>query len=116
MIFNNRSYGILNIELQRVGAEGAGPKAKSQLDLTSPDLDFVSLAKGFGVPAARVEAAEELTDALDRAVAEDGPHLIEAVVPNVFSGWQLRAMPYALRAIQALPRPLAARAKRRLQP
>src|SRR5204863_2304754 len=35
VIFNNRSYGILNIELQRVGAQAAaGPKAKSQLDLS----------------------------------------------------------------------------------
>ena len=30
VIFNNRSYAILNIELQRVEAQGAGPRAKSQ--------------------------------------------------------------------------------------
>src|SRR5439155_8849894 len=40
VIFNNRSYAILNIELERVGAQRGGPKAKSQLDLAGPDLDF----------------------------------------------------------------------------
>ena len=33
IVFNNRSYAILNVELQRVGAVGAGDKAKAQLDL-----------------------------------------------------------------------------------
>src|SRR5206468_6350628 len=42
VIFNNRSYAILNIELERVGAERPGPTAKEQLDLHGPDLDFVS--------------------------------------------------------------------------
>src|SRR5213078_1291748 len=49
VIFNNRSYSILNIELQRVGADAAaGPKAKSQLDLSGPDIDFVQIAAGLG--------------------------------------------------------------------
>ncbi len=33
VIFNNRSYAILNMELARVGAQAAGPRAKAQLDL-----------------------------------------------------------------------------------
>jgi acetolactate synthase-1/2/3 large subunit len=35
IIFNNASYSVLNVELERVGAEEPGPKAKSQLDLTA---------------------------------------------------------------------------------
>src|SRR5205807_3605115 len=31
VVFNNRSYAILNVELERVGAEGGGPRAKQQL-------------------------------------------------------------------------------------
>ncbi len=116
VLFNNRSYGILNVELARVGVQGAGPKAHAQLDLSAPDLDFVSLAKGFGVVARRVDSADQLLDALERAGAEPGPHLIEVVIPTAFSPRQLRAMPYALRAIGALPRPLAAAMKRRLYP
>jgi acetolactate synthase-1/2/3 large subunit len=116
VIFNNRSYGILNLELARVGARGAGPKAKAQLDLSGPGLDFVALAKGFGVPARRVDSAEQLLSALDQAGAEPGPHLVEVVIPAAFSDRQLRAMPLALRALGVLPRPLASAVKRRLSP
>jgi acetolactate synthase I/II/III large subunit len=117
VIFNNRSYAILNIELERVGAGGRpGPKAKEQLDLAGPDLDFVKIADGLGVPSVRVDSGEELTAALDRAVAEPGPHLIEAVVPSVYSGFKLRAMPYGLKALEKLPRPIARAAKARFYP
>jgi acetolactate synthase-1/2/3 large subunit len=116
VIFNNRSYAILNMELARVGAEAAGPAAKAQLDLSRPDLDFVQIATGFGVWAQRVDTAEQLTRALEHAVGESGPHLIEVVVPAMFSARRLRAMPYALRALELLPRPLAAAVKARLYP
>ncbi len=116
VILNNRSYAILNMELARVGAKAAGPAAKAQLDLGRPDVDFVSIATGFGVPARRVDDAEQLVEALQNAAAEPGPHLIEAVIPTMFSDRQLRAMPYALRALTILPRPLAAAVKSRLYP
>jgi acetolactate synthase-1/2/3 large subunit len=116
IVFNNRSYGILNVELARVGAGAAGPKAESQLDLSRPDLDFVDVAHGLGVPSARAQDAETLIDHLERALAEPGPHLVEAVIPPVFSARQLRAMPHALRALSALPRPIASAVKRKLYP
>jgi acetolactate synthase-1/2/3 large subunit len=106
----------LNVELARVGATAGGAKASAQLDLGNPDLDFVKLGNGMGVPSRQVQTAEELTDALNRAVAEPGPHLIEVPIPAVFSARQLRAMPYALRALSFLPRPVAAAIKRRLSP
>jgi acetolactate synthase-1/2/3 large subunit len=116
LVFNNRSYGILNVELARVGARAAGPRAESQLDLSAPDIDFVELSKGLGVPALRVESAEDLVKELERAIADPGPHLIEVVIPTVFSARQLRAMPYALSALGKLPRPMASALKRRLYP
>ena len=84
IIFSNRSYAILNLELSRVGVEAPGPKALSMLDLTHPDLDFVALAQGMGVDAVRPADSEALTAALERALAEPGPHLIEAVLPSGF--------------------------------
>ena len=81
VIFNNRSYAILNLELSRVGAEAPGPKALDMLDLSRPDLDFVALANGMGVPAARATTAEELVTALERGLAEPGPFLVDAVLP-----------------------------------
>jgi acetolactate synthase-1/2/3 large subunit len=116
VIYNNRSYAILNIELARVDAQRPGAKAMSQLDLAGPDLDFVALAQGMGVPSVRVDTCEKLSDELERAVAEPGPHLIEVVIPSVYSGLRLRALPHALRALQVLPRPVAKAIKRRVYP
>ncbi len=87
VVYANRAYDILRIELQRVGAQtgsaGPGPKAESLLDLTRPTLDFVRIAEGMGVPARRVATAEELADALRWALHEPGPHLIEAIMPSI---------------------------------
>ncbi|MBV8958551.1 MAG: acetolactate synthase large subunit [Actinobacteria bacterium] len=84
VIFNNRSYAILNLELSRVGAGAGGPKAHDMLDISRPDLDFVSLATGMGVPATRATTAEEFTTQLEAALAHDGPNLIEAIIPSGF--------------------------------
>jgi acetolactate synthase-1/2/3 large subunit len=81
IVFNNRSYAILNIELSRVGAE-TGPRARELFDLSTPPIDFVALAKGLGVPAARAHTGEELTDLLARSFAEPGPSLVEVVLPQ----------------------------------
>jgi acetolactate synthase I/II/III large subunit len=83
IIYNNRSYAVLNMELDRVGAEAPGPRAKDLLDLTRPDMDFVALAQGLGVPATRATTADELGDQLARALHEPGPSLIEAMVPPI---------------------------------
>jgi acetolactate synthase-1/2/3 large subunit len=80
IICNNGSYAILEHELSRVGAQNDGKRAARLLELGSPDLDFVSLATGMGVPATRATTAEELADQLRRALAEPGPHLIDAVL------------------------------------
>jgi acetolactate synthase-1/2/3 large subunit len=116
VILNNRSYAILNMELARVGAQGGGAQAQAQLDLARPDIDFVSLARGLGVPAQRVDTAQELVTALERGITQPGPKLIEVLVPPMFSPRQLRAMPYALRVLTRLPRPMAQAVKRRLYP
>jgi len=83
VVYNNRSYAILNMELSRVGAGAGGPRARDLLDLSRPDIDFVSLARGLGVPASRAVTADELADQLARALAEPGPALIEAMVPSI---------------------------------
>jgi acetolactate synthase-1/2/3 large subunit len=81
IIFDNRSYAILNLELARVGARTDG-NAADQFDLSRPPLDFVALAKGMGVDGTRAETADELVQALERAVREPGPHLIDAIMPT----------------------------------
>lgn len=80
VIFANRSYAILNVELSRVGALNVGPKALSMLDLRNPDLDFVKLAGGMGVEASRAETLEDFEAQFSSAMAQEGPRLIEVVL------------------------------------
>jgi acetolactate synthase-1/2/3 large subunit len=76
----NRAYRILQVELARAGNAEPGPQARALTQLDHPTLDWVSLARGFGVPAVRAETAEDLCSALPRALAEPGPQLIEMVM------------------------------------
>ncbi|WP_020495326.1 acetolactate synthase large subunit [Sciscionella marina] len=76
---NNRSYAVLRMELARVGAR-EGEQARRLLSLTEPELDFVALATGMGVPARRADTCEEFATALRESFAEPGPHVIEAVI------------------------------------
>jgi acetolactate synthase-1/2/3 large subunit len=82
VIFDNGSYAILNLELGRVGADAGGPAARSMLELGRPGLDFVAISEGMGVPATRATTADEFSKALAAAIGEDGPHLIQAVLPR----------------------------------
>lgn len=116
VVFNNRSYAILNIELERVGADTVGPIAKSQLDLSTPPLDFVALGNGMGVHSVRAATCEQFNTALDFALSHAGPHLIEVIVPNAFSGLKLKVLPHVLGALAKLPQPVARLIKRKISP
>jgi acetolactate synthase-1/2/3 large subunit len=80
VIFANRSYGILNVELARVGARNVGPKALSMLDLHNPELDFVKLAGGMGVEATRAETIEAFEAQFEDAMKGKGPRVIEVIL------------------------------------
>ncbi len=76
VIINNRRYAALQ---DFAPVFGFAPTDVVQgTDL--PDIDFPSLARGMGVPGARVSDPAELRDALVRALASDGPTLLEVVV------------------------------------
>jgi acetolactate synthase-1/2/3 large subunit len=83
VIFSNRSYAVLNMELDRTGATVTGQTARSLLDLSRPSLDFTALAAGMGVPASSATTAAEFVSQLRTALSEPGPHLIEAVLPGL---------------------------------
>jgi acetolactate synthase I/II/III large subunit len=83
VLINNAAYAILRMELARTAAGQAGPRAARMLDLSGPTPDFTAISTGLGVPATRVTTGEELDQALRRAYAEPGPHLIEAMVPPI---------------------------------
>jgi acetolactate synthase-1/2/3 large subunit len=79
---SNRSYAILNLERQRVGAVHDGSTSQRMLELDEPALDLCSVARGLGVPATRVSSAEELVRALRNSYATPGPFFIEALLPK----------------------------------
>lgn len=83
ILLNNRSYAVLNMELDRVGAKASGPRARAMLDLDDPAVDFTSLARGLGVPAARADTAEQFAEELARALATPGPSVVEAIIPSL---------------------------------
>ncbi len=78
IVFANRSYRILNIEMARTGAGNPGPAATSMLSLDNPPVDWVKLAEAQGVTAARCETSEAFDTMCARMLAMKGPSLIEA--------------------------------------
>jgi len=81
IIFANRMYRILAIELERTGAAKSGKAAQSMLSLGDPVINWVELAQAQGVMASKCESAEEFDRELERLAALPGPKLIEAVLP-----------------------------------
>ena len=81
VIFANRAYKILRGELRQMGIADPGPKAAAMLDLGNPNLDWVKLAEGMGVPGSRAGTCEEFTDQLQDAIRTRGPRLIEVILP-----------------------------------
>ena len=83
VILNNRVYRILKYNMNRfraiAGVEGRGGSYR-HLDLTDPDIDYVSVARGFGVEGRRVSAPEDIGPAVEEAFASGAPRLIELVV------------------------------------
>jgi acetolactate synthase-1/2/3 large subunit len=81
VIFNNRRYRILDIEMQRTAAAAVGPRADRMIDIGEPAIDWVRLSESLGVEASRAETADEFIVQLQAAVDHPGPRLIEAVLP-----------------------------------
>jgi len=82
VVLANREYRILkhNVDVWRKNFEAGTQHPYQQMDLTGPLLDFVHLAAGMGVEAARVERADEIAPALARAVAANRPYLVEVAI------------------------------------
>ncbi|MEW6630961.1 MAG: acetolactate synthase large subunit [Pseudomonadota bacterium] len=80
IVFSNRTYAILHGEMRNVGVNVIGENARRMLDLDQPALDWVSLAKGMGVEAARADTCERFDALLESALSRPGPFLIEAAI------------------------------------
>ncbi len=78
VVFSNRKYQILQVELARLGFSQPTEATLNNMDLGNPDLDWVKLAEGQGVAAGRAEDVDTFIKLLSHAIEEPGPHLIEA--------------------------------------
>jgi acetolactate synthase I/II/III large subunit len=80
VIFANRRYRILDIEMKRTGGDGVGPSANAMIDIGHPDLDWVRLAEAQGVEGSRARTTDEFAQQFQAAVKSRVPVLIEAVI------------------------------------
>jgi acetolactate synthase-1/2/3 large subunit len=78
IICANHRYGILQTELRRSGAALDGWATAHLTRLDSPKVDWLSLAKGYGVSGCRATTTVEFREALSVALRTQGPYLIEA--------------------------------------
>jgi acetolactate synthase I/II/III large subunit len=77
VVFANRDYAVLKREFSYLGTGEPGPRALGMFEIGRPDLDWVHLAKGMGVPAVRVTSLDGFAKALREAFESEGPSLIE---------------------------------------
>jgi acetolactate synthase I/II/III large subunit len=77
VVFANRSYAVLKREFSYLGVGDPGPRARGMFEIGRPDLDWVHLAKGMGVPCTRATSLAEFAKALREGFANGGPMLIE---------------------------------------
>ena len=80
LIFANQSYKILQGELTNVGVDNPGKSALEMLSLKDPSLDWVSVSKGMGVDAVRVDNLEDLVKNFKHGLKDKGPFLIEVMI------------------------------------
>jgi acetolactate synthase-1/2/3 large subunit len=79
ILLNNRKYNILIGEYTNVGAT-PGETAMRMLGLDGPALDWVQLAQGMGVEAARATTMDACAELLSQSFARQGPFLIELLI------------------------------------
>lgn len=79
VICNNRQYKILKTNLG-VMFPDVNLKGVVGMDLTTPDIDFVALAAGYGVPGTRITSTELLGDGLAAAMRMPGPFVVDVLL------------------------------------
>jgi pyruvate dehydrogenase (quinone) len=87
VVFDNGSLGFVEMEMKATGFLDHGTELKNP--------DFAKVAEGIGILGIRVEKPEDVRPALEKALAYDGPALVDVVVAR-----QELAMPPSLKLDQ----------------
>lgn len=82
VILANREYRVLkhNIDVYRQRFDVESNQPYPHMDLVGPELGFVEMAAGMGIDGCRVEEPEDFAAAVERALAQDAPYLIEVAI------------------------------------
>lgn len=80
VVFANRAYGVLKREFASLGIGDPAQSGANLFDIGRPDLDWVSLGKGMGVPSRSVQSLEEFGRCLKEGFESGGPSLIQVNV------------------------------------
>lgn len=71
VIYNNGSLGFVAMEMKVIGMPPFGTELKNP--------DFAKMAEAIGIMGIRIENSEELPTAIEKALAHDGPVLIDVL-------------------------------------
>ena len=84
VICNNSSYRLLQLNVDEYWKEENIPKHDFPMsfDLSYPQLHFVEIAKGMGVPGVRIEKPWEIAQAVQQMLASPGPFLVDLVLES----------------------------------
>ncbi len=80
VVFANRDYAVLKREFSYLGIGNPGARALGMFEIGRPDLDWVQLAKGMGVPGIRVTSLDAFGKALQAGLDGAGPTLIKLLL------------------------------------
>ncbi|MGZ4188564.1 MAG: thiamine pyrophosphate-binding protein [Actinomycetota bacterium] len=80
VVLNNGGYYILKSQLLGMNQKAVKFDKWPGMDIADPAVDFMSLAKAFGVPSERVEKGSEITGAVRKAMSSGGPFLVEVPI------------------------------------
>ncbi|HYE06166.1 MAG TPA: thiamine pyrophosphate-dependent enzyme [Planctomycetota bacterium] len=81
VVMNNREYNVLkNFMRSQPHYLSTQRDRFIAMDLDRPAIDFLALAQALGVPARRVERAQDVAAAIEAGIASRLPNLIEVVI------------------------------------
>lgn len=88
VVITNGGYKLLKLNIQAYWRDlNIQPHPFPQpFDIGPPLLDFVAIAKSYGIPGERVERQDQIAEAVGRMLAANGPYLIDLVVPEEVPG------------------------------
>jgi benzoylformate decarboxylase len=77
LVMNNGGYAIIKSGTRAQKQRAYETDTYVGMDITDPDVDFVSLARGLGLGSAVAADPQELDTAVKAGLAQDGPFLID---------------------------------------